>query len=657
MKKTSLSAAVALACAVMASSAQGQAVDSSAPKQASDITRALNLGQMGKLPFADTQDFDFASRGFVATRQEKQIKAEDGHVVWDLGAYDWLTGDAPPTVNPGLWRQAQLHAKNGLFKVADGLYQVRGFDISNMSIIEGQNGYIVIDPLTTAEVAKAGIALVRENVGDKPIVAVIYTHSHADHYGGVRGIVEQEQVDSGKVKIIAPDGFLEYAVSENVIAGNAMQRRALYQFGIPLPKGPMAQVSSGLGLTISSGAITFIPPTQTITKSGETLTIDGVDLVFQLTPGTEAPVEMNIHLPQRRALCLAENANATIHNVLTPRGALVRDAKAWADYLSESLRLFGDSSDLVFTSHGWPRFGNDVVRHFIQTHRDAYKFLHDQSVRLMNQGLTGPEIAEKMVLPEALAKEWYNRGFYGSYSFNAKAVYQRYMGWYDGNPANLNPLPPEDAAKKYVQAMGGPRGVITKARAANRRGEYRWSAEILKHLVFSDPENAVARNLLADTFEQLGYQSENGPWRNMYLTGAQELRSKIFERPPGLGSLDMVRNMPTSLLLDFLAVRLNGDRAAGKNLVVDLVLTDKNERHRITVENSVLLHETDVSQPAAQATLTTTRPNFLQMAFGLAQLPAKVNAGEATVDGDAKAFGELFGLFDAFNPNFPIVTP
>jgi alkyl sulfatase BDS1-like metallo-beta-lactamase superfamily hydrolase len=644
--------------AAMIGSSAAQQIDPAAPKDASELTRALNRAQLEKLPFADAQDFDFASRGFIATRDDKQIKTEDGRVAWDLGAYDWVTGDAPATINPGLWRQAQLNAKHGLFKVADGIYQVRGFDISNITIIEGASGYIVIDPLTSTEVAKAAFDLVRQHVADKPIHAVIYTHSHADHYAGVRGIIEQERVDRGDVKIIAPEGFLEHAVSENVIAGNAMGRRALYQFGIPLPKGPMAQVTSGLGQTISAGTRSFIAPTQSIAKTGDQITIDGVDLVFQLTPGTEAPAEMNIYLPQKRALCLAENANATMHNVLTPRGALVRDAKAWAAYLSEALRLYGDKSDVAFGSHNWPRFGNDIIRHYIKHQRDAYKFLHDQSVRLMNQGLTGPEIAEKLVLPDTLAKEWFNRPFYGSYKFNSKAVYQRYMGWYDGNPANLDPLPPEDAAKKYVQAMGGPRAVMTKARAANRRGEYRWSAEILNHLVFSDPNNLAAKNLLADTFEQLAYQSENGPWRNMYLTGAQELRTKVVERPSGIeGGLEIIRNMPTMLLLDFLAVRLNSDRAAGKIITVDLVFSDRNERHRVTVENSVLTHETEVSAPAAQATLTTTRATFLQIAFGLAALPAKVTAGEAQVDGDVAAFGDLFGLFDAFNPNFPIVTP
>jgi alkyl sulfatase BDS1-like metallo-beta-lactamase superfamily hydrolase len=638
--------------------AAAQPVDPAAPKDASEMTRALNRAQLETLPFADAADFEFAAHGFIATREDKQIKAEDGRVVWDLGAYDWVTGDAPATVNPGLWRQAQLNAKHGLFKVADGIYQVRGFDISNITVIEGSSGYIVIDPLTSTEVAKAAFDLVRQHIGDKPIHAVIYTHSHADHYAGVRGIVDQERVDSGDVKIIAPEGFLEHALGENVIAGNAMGRRALYQFGIPLPKTVTGQVGSGLGQTISAGTRSFIAPTQSVTKTGEQLTIDGVDLVFQLTPGTEAPAEMNIYLPQKRALCLAENANATMHNVLTPRGALVRDAKAWADYLSESLRLFGDKSDVAFGSHNWPRFGTDVIRHYIKHQRDAYKFLHDQSVRLMNQGFTGSEIAEKLTLPETLAKDWFNRPFYGSYKFNSRAVYQRYMGWYDGNPANLDPLPPEEAAKKYVQAMGGPRGVITKARAANRRGEYRWSAEMLKHLVFSDPDNLAAKNLLADTFEQLAYQSENGPWRNMYLTGAQELRTKVLERPAGIeGGLEIVRNMPTELLLDFLAVRLNSDRAVGKTITVDLVFSDRNERHRVTIENSVLTHEPNVSDPAAQATLTTGRAIFLQMAFGLATLPHKVTAGEAQVAGDPGAFGELFGLFDAFNPNFPIVTP
>ena len=474
--------------------------------------------------FSDQQDYVFASQGFIATRKDPLIKAADGRVVWNLAAYDFLQGPPASTVNPSLWRQSQLLAKHGLFKVADGIWQVRGFDISNVTFIAGKTGWIVIDPLTSTEVAKAAYDLVTENLGARPIVALIYTHSHSDHFGGARGIVNQADVDSGKVQIIAPSGFLEHAVSENVIAGNAMGRRATYQFGYFLPKGVTGQVSSGIGMAISPGTRSLIPPTVSITETGQEKLIDGVRVQFQLTPGTEAPSEMNIYLPELHALCMAENANASMHNVLTPRGALVRDAKEWAAYLSQSIRLYGDKSDVMFTSHTWPRFGQATINDFLTKHRDAYKYLHDQTVRMMNAGLTGPEIANRIKLPASLGNEWFNRGYYGTMSFNSRAVYQRYMGWYDANPVNLAPLEPVDEAQRYVAMMGGKKKVLAAATKAFKTADYPWTSVLLNKLIYADATNADAKALLAQTYDQLGYAAESAIWRNMYLSAATELR-------------------------------------------------------------------------------------------------------------------------------------
>ncbi len=620
---------------------------------ASPITRAANAALVETLPFADREDEDFAQRGFIAAWPEAQIKTADGRVAWDFAAYANLAAEAPDTVNPSLWRHARLLTKAGLFRVTDRIHQVRGFDASSMTVIVGDTGLILVDPLTTTETARAALTLARRTLGDKPVRAVIYTHSHADHFGGVRGVVEQADVDAGRVQIIAPDGFLEHAVGENVIAGPAMSRRATFQFGANLAPGPQGQMTSGIGPAIPVGTITIIPPTKTITRTGETLTIDGVQIVFQYTPGTEAPSEMNFYLPQFRALCLSENANVSMHNVLTPRGALVRDSKAWADFLTQSLRLYGAGSDVMFTSHGWPRWGNERVADFIASHRDAYKFLHDQSVRLMNQGLTGEEIAERLVLPDALARRWFNRGYYGTMSHNSKAVYQRYMGWYDANPAHLNPLPPEEAGRRYVAAMGGPRKVLAEGRRAMAAGEYRWAAEVLDRLVFAQPDNADAKTLLAEAHTQMGYQAESAIWRNMYLSAAKELREGVAARPLQTGSTDFIRNTPTEMVLDLLAVRLDPARAGTQGMKIALVFPERNERHLVTIRNGVLIHETNVPD-AADTTVTMPRALFLQALLNPGAPPSMQGV---TIAGDATLLPRFVALFDAPDPNFPIVTP
>lgn len=622
---------------------------------ATPFTRDANAAVSATLPLDDREDEDFATRGFIATWPDAQITTADGRVAWDFTAYAGITGAAPDTVNPSLWRHAQLLTKHGLFKVSDRIFQVRGFDVSSMTIIVGDTGLILIDPLTTAEVAKAALTLARTTVGDKPVRAVIYTHSHADHFGGVRGVVEQADVDAGRVQIIAPEGFLEHAVGENIIAGNAMSRRATYQFGSGLPGGPTGSMSSGIGPGVSTGTVTLIAPTRTIARTGESMTIDGVQIEFQVTPGTEAPAEMNFYFPQFRALCLSENANVSMHNVLTPRGALVRDAKAWADYLTESQRRYGDRSDVMFTSHGWPRWGGARVSDFIGSHRDAYKYLHDQSVRLMNQGLTGAEIAERIALPPSLSRRWFNRGYYGTMSHNSKAVYQRYMGWYDGNPAHLQPLPQEEASRRYVTAMGGARRVIAEARKSIAKGEYRWAAELLDRVVFADPSNAQAKALLAETQTQLGYQAESAIWRNMYLSAARELREGVTTRGAQVTSPDFIRNTPTSMVLDLLAVRLDPAKAGEGRVTIALVFPERGERHLVSVANGVLVHETGVADPA-QATVTMPRALFLQallapQAGGLAGNPA------VRIEGDTAALGRFMGFFDAPDPNFAIITP
>lgn len=632
------------------------AQDPQGAKPATTYTLDANKQFLSTLPLDDRQEIEFAQRGFIAAPDEKMVKTAEGKVVWDFTAYDFLKGDAPDTVNPSLWRHSQSLAHYGLFKVADHIYQVRGFDIANITFLEGKTGWIVIDPLISTEVAKAAYDLVTKQLGAKPIHAVIITHSHADHYGGIRGIVAQADVDAGKVKVIAPEGFFEHAVSENVIAGNAMGRRASYMFGNFLPRNPQGQVSAGIGPALSAGTVTMIAPTDTITQTGQRMVIDGVTIEFQMTPGTEAPAEMNIFLPDWKALCLAENANASMHNVLTLRGALVRDAKAWADYLGEALRLYGDKTDVVFTSHFWPRWGQAEIADYLKKHRDAYRYLHDQAVRLMNEGFTGEEIAEQIALPPVLANEWYNHGYYGTMRHNSKAVYQRYMGWYDGNPSSLNPLPPTDVAGRYVEAMGGVDAALAKGQAAFDAGDYRWAAELLKHVVFAGPDNAKARNLLADTYEQLAYQAESAPWRNIYLSGALELRTGQRHGASAAAGLDTIKAMDSGLIFDLMAVRLDPAKADGKSVTVNLVFTDRNEQHTITVENSVLNHEVGAA-PAAAVTLTGKRAAFLMVIAGMAKLGDVMATGAITAEGDAKAFEILVSLTKAPAPDFAIVTP
>ena len=666
MKHAAFAAASALALAACATAAPPAPVATPiAPpltpplagrESPSTFTRDINADFQRGLPFSDTQDFAFADRGFIATRKDPVITNAAGQPVWNLAAFDFLKGPPPETANPSLWRQAQLMAKHGLYQVSERIWQVRGFDLANITFVKGASGWIVIDTLGSNETAKAAFDLITEHVGQRPIVAVIYTHSHTDHFAGTAGLVKLEDVKAGKVQVIAPKGFLDAAVGENVIAGPAMQRRALYQFGVPLPKDAGGLINAGIGPGLSTGTTSLIPPTREIAATGEAMRIDGVNVTFQFTPGTEAPAEMNVHFPEWKIIDMAENANATQHNILTPRGAVVRDAKVWAEGLTKALRLYGNS-EILITSHGWPRFGNADIRDYLGKHRDVYAYLHDQTVRLMNKGLNGDEIAATLKLPPELAQEWYDRPYYGSLSFNSRAVYQFYMGWYDANPANLAPMPPADTGKRYVAAMGGAAKVKAMAREAYDVGDYAWAAELLNHVVMSDSADADAKDLLARCYDQLGWQSEPSTWRNIYLTGAQELRAGVSApRANPASQMAALANLPLGQLIDLLAVRLNPEKAQGQTAKFAFVLTDSNERTFITIANGVLVHEEIAAPEPADATLTLTRADFLGGIFGGQPLPAKIASGAVKVEGNPAALLKLQQWMDAPNPVFPIVT-
>lgn len=628
----------------------------SAQKDATEATKTAQAATQKILPEDTSEDFDLASNGFIGTIPDAKVVNDAGNTVWDMSRFDFIKDEAPDTVNPSLWRQAKLNSIHGLFKVTDGIYQVRNFDLSNITFIEGDTGYIVIDPLISAEPAAAALALMREHRGDKPVTAVIYTHSHVDHYGGVRGVISDEDIANG-LQIIAPEGFLEAAVSENVLAGNAMGRRATYMYGSMLPPGPKGHVDAGLGKTVSVGKVSLVPPTISISETGETLTVDGVEIVFQVTPDTEAPAEMNFFFPQYKALCMAENCSCHLHNIITPRGAVVRDAKSWSYYINEAIDLYASQTDVLFASHHWPRWGKEASVTFLQKQRDLYKYIHDQTLRMANHGQTPLEIAENFKLPPSLEREWYTRGYYGTLSHNTKAIYQRYLGWFDGNPANLHKWPPVEAGKRYVAAIGGADTVLEKAKASFDDGDYRWVAELVNHLVFAEPGHDGARQLQADAFEQLGYQAESGPWRAFYLTAAQELRNPMpasdFPRPAGA---DTVRGLPTNELLDSLSVRLNGPGAGEKEFTFNLNVTDTDESYLVTVSNAVLHHEPNKKAQQADADISITRLALAQLTLREKSVE-EVIADGAKITGRPAALTELIDLLDVFDFWFNIVEP
>ena len=613
----------------------------------------LNAQQTDVLPFEDTTDFDDADRGFLGALEPCVITAADGRVVWDNDSYAFLRGDAPSSVHPSLWRQSQLAAKQGLYAVVEGIYQVRGMDLSNITFIEGDTGVIVIDPLISTETAAAALALYRQHRGDRAVRAVIYTHSHVDHFGGVLGVTTQSDVDAGRVAILAPEGFIGHAVQENIYAGTAMTRRASYMYGTLLERGPRGQVGCGLGQNTSTGEIAVIVPTVDIINTGEVHTIDGVEIEFQMAPGTEAPAEMHFYFPRFRALCMAENATHNLHNLLTLRGALVRDPRSWSGYLTEAIDTFADRTDVAFASHHWPTWGRERIVEFLGLQRDLYAYLHDQTLRQLNQGYTGIEIAENFAMPPALERAWHTHGYYGSVSHNVKAVYQRYMGWFDGNPGRLWQHPPEAQSRRYVAAIGGVDRVVDIAREAFESGDYRWAATLLDHAVFTDENHVGARQLYADTLEQLGYGSECATWRNFFLSGATELRDGNFGTPVSTTSATMLSQLTPEQIFDIFAISINGPRAWDLDLALDVTFADLAANYRITLRNGVLVQRKRPADPStADATVTLAAKMRL-----MAAAAGDFDSPGLEVTGDPGALQALLSVLDRPDPKFAIITP
>lgn len=612
----------------------------------------------------DPADLDRVRKGFIAKREKGLITDERGRFVGDSDNYEFLRDgrECPETVNPQLWRHATLNAQHGLFKVADGIWQVRGYDISNITFIRGSSGWVVIDPLTSEHTARAALALMDEHVEKLPTTVVIFTHSHADHFGGVLGVTTKEDVDAGRCQIVAPVGFLHETVGENVIAGPAMGRRATYQFGPMLPPGPTGHVDCGLGTGVPMGPPGLLAPTIDITFTGEELALDGVRVIFQLTPETEAPAEMNFFFPDHGWLCMAENCSQTMHNLVPIRGALVRNALSWSKYINESIELFADRTVVLFTSHNWPTWGKHDVRDFLVLQRDLYKWMHDQTMRHANHGMTAVEIADMLKLPEEFQAHEHTRGFYGDLVHNVKAVYQRYLSWYDGNPANLNKLPPVEAGKRYVELAGGMEALLASARRSFEEGDYRWVAEVLNHAVFADPSNIDARNLQADVLEQLGYQSESSTFRNAYLMGAQELRQGP---PPPTAShvraRSMIRAMTIEQVFDTLSVRLISENIGGLKVAVNWTFTDMtgtpDHKWVIGLSNRTLYSIRGRHDDGAAATVVISRALLLEVIAQVTTFMDELSAGRVTIEGDASALLNIFGNLDTFATGFAIVEP
>jgi len=628
---------------------------SSAPRAASTATRDRHAQSAAAISFDDTGDFERATRGLIATHPTGRIARTDARggetIVWDTARHDFLRADdaatnVPDTVHPGLWRQGRLNAIHGLFEVADGVWQARGYDISNITFIDGDDGWLIIDPLTTEATARACLELANAQLGERRVASVIYTHSHADHFGGIEGVTTREEVAAGNVRIIAPDGFLNEVVSESAIAGSIMARRAMYQFGPLLPNGPQGQVDNGLGKALPLGQGSLIAPTESVTATGEELLISGVRIVFQMTPDAEAPAEMNFHFPDRGLLCMAENCSHNLHNLYPIRGAQTRDSLAWSKYIHEALLLWGDSTDLMFASHHWPRFGADDVRRFLTLQRDVYRWMHDQAMRLANHGFVPTEIAAQLSMPDVFDQS-HVQGYYGTVSHNVRSVYNRYLGWYDGNPANLDPLPPVDAGAKYVDFMGGADEVLRRARSSYDDGEYRWVVQVVNHLVFADPNNREARLLQADAMEQLGYQTESGTWRNAYLSGASELRngSPQFKIPAGRR---MAHAMEAENLMDVMGVRFDPAKFGPDEATFNWHFTDLDEHHVMGIANAAIHHTPNTTADDATASIALTRDHVFQLFDDAGGFDAAVEAGLVAVDGDIDALRKLFDSLDEF---------
>ena len=628
------------------------------PKAASAPVIAQHEATLKALPFADTRDFDDAARGFLGTIENARVTSTQGRVVWSLEPYGFLSEEkAPATVDPSLWRQSRLNMHHGLFEVVPGVYQVRGLDIANMTLIEGDKGVIVVDTLTSIEGARAAMELYFQHRGKKPVAAVIFTHTHTDHWGGARGVLDDAMLAAG-VPIIAPNFFMEHAVSENIIAGPAMLRRAQYQFGPFLAKGVRGQVDCGLGKTMAAGGVALLRPTDLIIATGDKRVIDGVEFEFQMAPNSEAPAEMHFFIPRYKLLNLAENCTHNFHNLLPFRGADVRDALAWSKYLGEALQMWGGKAEAMCGQHHWPVWGKERIDTMIRQQRDLYKYAHDQTIRLMNHGLNAAEIAETIRLPQSLEGAWHGRGYYGHIRHNVKAIYQKYLGWYDANPVNLDALPPIAAGKKYVEYMGGADAILKRATADFAKGEFRFVAQAVSHLVFAEPDNQAARALLADTFEQLGYAAESSTWRNAYLFGAQELRQGMPKTPPRSPMpRETLAALRTEQLWDVLGVRLNGPKAEGKRIVLNWSFTDTGETFVLNLENSALTYVKGAQAVDAHASFTLARSVLDEVIAKLTTFPEAVGAGKVKVSGEPLWLGELMMLMDEFPRMFEIVEP
>jgi alkyl sulfatase BDS1-like metallo-beta-lactamase superfamily hydrolase len=631
-------------------------------KPASNETKAANAKLLSELPFANTQEFEDAKAGFIAPLPDNGvIKNDKGQPVYDLSKFTAFIAEgksAPDTVNPSLWRQSQLLMLGGLFKVTDRIYQVRAADLSNITFIEAPEGVVVVDPLISEETAKYALDLYYTHRPKKPVAAVIYSHSHVDHYGGVRGVASEDDVKSGKVKIYAPQGFLDAAVAENVMAGNAMSRRASYMYGNLLPQNPTGQVGAGLGPTTSFGTVTLIPPTDIIKENGEKRMIAGLDFEFWMAPGSEAPSEMFFYIPSMKALCTAEDATHTLHNTYSLRGAKIRDPLAWSKYLNETIFNWGNDVQVLFAPHHWSMTGNKQIVAHLKKQRDLYRYINDQPLRLANHGFRMIEIPEMLQLPKSLQQDWSARGYYGSVNHDMKSTYVHYLGWFNGNPATLHQLPERDAAAKYVEFMGGADAVLEKALKSYQAGDYRWVAQVVNHVVFADPSNKVARELQADALEQMGYQAESGPWRNFYLSGAKELREGVKKQgTPSTASPDTIRAMDLDLLFDYAAMRLNGPKAEGKSMKLNWNFTDTNQQYTLELENEALSHIAGRQANDADATVTLTRAKLNDILLGQTTFKKELDAGNISVAGNAAALSDLLSMLDSFDFWFNIVTP
>jgi alkyl sulfatase BDS1-like metallo-beta-lactamase superfamily hydrolase len=652
-----------LALSVVCAAASTYAADAPAHfdpqgKPPSTFTLELRNGLKAQLPFADKRDFDEAARGFIAAPPYKQIKADAGHVAWDMGSYQWLlAGQDFSSIHPSLQRQAVLNMAYGLYEVVpDRIYQVRGYDLANISFIKGDTGWIVFDPLTAKETARAALEFINEKLGKRPVVGVVYSHSHGDHFGGVRGVVDEADVASGKVMVIAPEGFMEAAISENVFAGNAMTRRLQWQYAVLLPRGPFGHVDQAIGKNIANGNVGLIAPNRLVSKDIEEITLDGVRMVFQNAPDTEAPVEMNTWFPQFKAFWSSEVVTGTIHNIYTLRGAAVRNAINWSKEINEALYMFGGETEVMFASHSWPRWGNARIQEVLRTQRDAYANLNNQTLHYVNQGVTINEIHNVYDVPQSLQQNWAARSYHGDVQNNVRGVVNRFLGHFDGNPANLIPLSPSDSAPLYVEMMGGSEKIIARGRELAAQGKYLHATEILNRLVFAEPKNQPARQLLADTYEQLGYQAESTSVRNTFLQGAFELRNGLPGGvPPRSTGPDVVRAMSTGQWLDFLGISLDPKKAEGLHYTLNLVTPDNGEKYAVELNNATLTNIEGFQAPRADLTLTINRADLNRVMMGVATFDQLAGEGKARFDGDRSVIAKLRDLLVSFTPDFEIL--